>query len=125
MSTDGEEIRGLIADWEKAIRAGDLDGLLARHADDVVMFDVAPPLCHRGLASFRDAWQPFLDGGPHKQFQIGELALHVGAEVAFAHALARTDNDDAFAVRVTLGFEKRRGHWTIVHEHHSAPITAT
>lgn len=122
MSADVDELRALIADWEKAIRAGDLDGVLARHADDVVMFDVAPPLQRRGLVAFRDAWQPFLDGGPHKHFALGELSLHVGPQVAFAHALARTDNDDEFAVRVTLGFEQRSGRWTIVHEHHSSPI---
>jgi uncharacterized protein (TIGR02246 family) len=120
--TDADEIRSLIASWQKAIRAGDLSGVLARHADDVVMFDVAPPLRRRGVEACRDAWEPFLNGGPHQSFELGELALHVGSEVAFAHALAKTDADQAFAVRVTLGFEKRAGRWTLVHEHHSAPL---
>jgi uncharacterized protein (TIGR02246 family) len=122
MSTDIEEIRVLIAAWEAAIRAGDLSGLLALHGDDVVLFDVAPPLRSTGIEAFCDAWKPFLDGGPHKTFHIGQISLHVGPEIALAHGLARTDNDDDFAVRVTLGFEKRRGRWTIMHEHHSAPI---
>jgi uncharacterized protein (TIGR02246 family) len=122
-TADVDEVRALIASWEKAIRAGDLRAALARHADDVVMFDVAPPLRRTGLAEARDAWEPFLNGGPHETFEVGELALHVGAEVAFAHGLIRTDADASFAVRVTLGFEKRSGRWTIVHEHHSAPIT--
>lgn len=79
----------------------------------MVLFDVAPPLRSRGLSAF----------GPHTTFEFGELSLHVGAEIAFAHALARTDNDDDFAVRVTFGFEKRAGCWAIVHEHHSVPLT--
>ncbi|HEX5657138.1 MAG TPA: nuclear transport factor 2 family protein [Polyangiales bacterium] len=122
--SDRDELRSLVASWLEAIRAGDLDGVLARHADDVVLFDVAPPLCHRGLAACREAWAPFLDGGPHRTFELRELSLHVGADVAFAHALARTDQDEEVAVRVTLGFAKRGGRWAIVHEHHSAPITA-
>jgi uncharacterized protein (TIGR02246 family) len=124
VSADADELRSLIASWEQAIRAGDLDAVLARHAEDVVMFDVAPPLRRTGLSECRENWQPFVEGGPHESFQLGELSLHVGSEVAFAHALARTDADDDFAVRVTLGFEKRRGRWTLVHEHHSAPISS-
>jgi ketosteroid isomerase-like protein len=124
VSADTDELRALIEEWVRVIRAGDLGGLIAQHADDVVLFDVAPPLYHRGLAAFREAWEPFLDGGPHKNFEIGELSVHVGGDIAFAHALARTDDDDDLAVRVTLGFAKRAGRWTIVHEHHSAPMSS-
>lgn len=118
---DEQEVRSLIASWEQAIRAGDLDGVVARHADDVVMFDVAPPLHRSGLADCRAAWEPFVHGGPHAHFELGELALHVGADVAFAHALLRLTPKAPYEVRITLGFEKRGERWTFVHEHHSAP----
>jgi hypothetical protein len=39
-------------------------------------------------------------------------------------ASARVDAVGLFAVPVTLGFGKRNGQWTIVHEYHSAPIAS-
>jgi ketosteroid isomerase-like protein len=33
------QIRGLIATWARAVRAKDMDGVLANHTDDIVMFD--------------------------------------------------------------------------------------
>jgi ketosteroid isomerase-like protein len=38
--SDESEIRALIGRWAKAVHAGDMDGVLARHADDIVVFDV-------------------------------------------------------------------------------------
>ena len=34
------QIRALIEKWARAVRAKDMDGVLANHADDIVMFDV-------------------------------------------------------------------------------------
>jgi ketosteroid isomerase-like protein len=123
-NTDEGEVRSLIASWESSIRAGDLDAVLAHHADDVVMFDVAPPLRRSGLAGCRAAWEPFVHGGPHAHFELGELAVHAGTDVAFAHALLRLKPGAPYEVRITLGFAKRAGRWTLVHEHHSAPSGA-
>ena len=38
------EIRSLIERWAKAVRAQDIDGVLADHAEDMLMFDVPPPV---------------------------------------------------------------------------------
>jgi ketosteroid isomerase-like protein len=43
MSEDVPQIRTLIEKWAKAVHIGDLDGVLADHATDIVMFDVPPP----------------------------------------------------------------------------------
>ena len=40
---DAAQVRTLIERWAKAVHAGDLDAVLADHADDIVMFDVPPP----------------------------------------------------------------------------------
>jgi ketosteroid isomerase-like protein len=122
LTADERELSRLIERWAEAIRAGDLEAVLAFHEDDVVLFDVAPPVEHRGLALFRAAWAPFLDGGPHEVFELGGLQVHVSGDVAFAHALLRIEADKDFAVRLSLGFRKRGARWIIVHEHHSAPL---
>jgi ketosteroid isomerase-like protein len=52
---DEQEIRTLVERWAAAVHAGDMDGVLADHAGDVVMFDVPPP--HdgvRGIDTYRD-----------------------------------------------------------------------
>ena len=53
--TTNQQIRALIERWATAVHAGDLDAVLADHADDIVMFDVPPP--HdgvRGIDAYRD-----------------------------------------------------------------------
>jgi hypothetical protein len=53
------EIRELIERWARAVHAGDLDTVLADHADDIVMFDVPPPYEGvRGIDAYRETWQP-------------------------------------------------------------------
>jgi ketosteroid isomerase-like protein len=42
------EIRSLIENWAKAVRARDIDKVAASHIDDMLMFDVPPPVAVRG-----------------------------------------------------------------------------
>jgi len=51
------QIRRLVSDWAKAIRARDMDGALANHATEVVMFDVPHPLQSKGLEAYRKTWE--------------------------------------------------------------------
>ena len=123
--TDEAKIGELLQSWAHAVRRGDLDTVVARHADDIVYFDVPPPTQVRGLLGYRDSWPPFFayvaNGG---QFELDELSVHASADVAFAHAilLVRGANEtEPGRVRLTVGLRKVEGDWTIVHEHHSAP----
>jgi ketosteroid isomerase-like protein len=45
-SSTENQIRTLVKNWARAVREGDMDGVLAHHTDDVVMFDVPPAFCH-------------------------------------------------------------------------------
>jgi uncharacterized protein (TIGR02246 family) len=59
---DSDEIRELVERWVRAVQAGDLDAVVADHADDVLMFDVPPPgEGVRGLAAYREVWPPFFE----------------------------------------------------------------
>jgi uncharacterized protein (TIGR02246 family) len=124
-----EQIRTLIERWAAAVHRGDMDGVLADHADDIVMFDVPPP--HdgvRGLDAYRETWPPFFAyqaGGAC--FEIVSLDVTAGADVAYAHALLRCDTPEALAanpanrLRLTLGLRREDGRWVVAHEHHSFP----
>ncbi len=60
MTVDEDQIRTMIEWWAAAVHAGDMDGVLADHAADIVMFDVPPPEDGvRGLDAYRDTWPEF------------------------------------------------------------------
>jgi uncharacterized protein (TIGR02246 family) len=125
--SDPEQITALIRRWANAVQACDLDGVLAEHTDNIVMFDVPPPEDGaRGLAAYRETWPPFFrwlrDGAI---FEIVSLEVTTGADVAFAHALLRCGKPAHLAehpherLRLTIGLRKRDDRWLIAHEHHS------
>ncbi|MEY9211828.1 SgcJ/EcaC family oxidoreductase [Thermobifida halotolerans] len=126
MNSD-EEIRALVSRWAAAVHDGDLDGVLADHAEDIVMFDVPPP--HegvRGLDAYARTWPPFFDWQARGAvFEVESLDVTAGDDVAFAHALLRCGTPERFAdapderLRLTLGLRRRDGRWVVAHEHHS------
>lgn len=125
------DIRALITHWIDGIRACNLDAVTTAHADDIVMFDVPPP--HqgvRGMAAYRDSWPPFFefirDGAT---FELLELDVVAGDDVAFAYGLLRCGGEQELArnpdnrLRLTMGLRKVDGRWEVRHEHHSFPHT--
>ena len=129
MTDDREEIRGLIERWVTAVHAGDLDVVLDDHASDIVMFDVPPPYDGvRGIDAYRETWPPFFEWqASGARFEIVELEVTSGEDVAFAHALLRCGSEEELAedpdkrLRLTLGLRREDGRWLVTHEHHSFP----
>ncbi len=127
--TDEQLIRDLIRRWAAAAHEGDLDTVLADHTDDIVMFDVPPPQQGaRGLAAYRDTWPSFFKWQAQgATYDILELEVTAGAELAFAWALLRCGTAEENAahpdrrLRITFGLRKERDRWVVAHEHHSYP----
>jgi uncharacterized protein (TIGR02246 family) len=121
------EIRALIEAWAAAVRRHDLPAILAHHSEDMVMFDVPPPLQSRGIAAYTETWDLFFRY--HRQgqtFDIEDLAITAGEDVAFAVALMRcidSTKESSFPFRLTIGLRKIDGTWRIAHEHHSVPAS--
>ena len=121
-------IRALIERWATAVHAGDLDGVLADHTEDIQMFDVPPPNEVRGIEAYHETWPPFfrwLSQGA--VFELETLEVTAGDEVAFATALLRCGTHEGLKkdpdtrLRLTLGLRKEGGRWVVLHEHHSFP----
>jgi ketosteroid isomerase-like protein len=120
-------IEHMIRDWAKAAHSGPVEDLLLHHAEDIVMFDVPPP--HqgvRGLDAYRATWPGFIewqDSGA--SFDIEELVITEGTDVAFAWALIRCGTAEGFdaepdrRLRLTVGFRRDGQQWVVTHEHHS------
>ena len=131
MSRAGNEaqIRKLIDEWASAFRAKNIDGLVANHSPDIVLFDVPAPLQYRGADAYRKNWERWL---PTLEGPIGceirELSVTAGDDVAFSHSLNRITSKRTGGaatdvwVRVTVGFRKIDGAWVVTHEHLSVPF---
>ncbi len=121
-SGNDTQIRELVEHWARAAREQDVNGVLAHHADDVVMFDVPLPLVSRGLDEYKKTWDLFFansPGGPGS-FDVTELHITASDTVAYCHALIKVFDSTA---RLTIGLRKEQGQWLIAHEHHSYPST--
>ena len=125
--TDEQVIGNLITRWANAVHTEDLDTVLAEHDPEIVMFDVPPPYDGvRGIAAYRDTWPPFFEWQRQgAQFEIVEMDVTAGDDVAFAHALLRCgmpaelEANPENRLRLTVGLRKRDGRWVVTHEHHS------
>lgn len=126
------QIRALIEGWASAVRAKDAAGALAAHAPEYLSFDLAPPLQHRGAEANRKGLAEWFASfrGP-VGYEIRDLEVTAGDDVAFAHSLnrisgARTDGTQTDVwVRATLCFHKVGGAWTLTHDHVSVPFEMT
>ena len=129
MPQNEDQIRALIERWAEAVHAGDMEGVLADHADDIVMFDVPPPYDGvRGIEAYRETWPGFFKYQARgATFDILSLDVTAGEDVAFAHALLRCGTRQELEarpenrLRLTLGLRKENGSWIVAHEHHSFP----
>jgi uncharacterized protein (TIGR02246 family) len=127
MTEAEREIRALIERWAAAVHRGEIEQVLADHADDIVMFDVPPP--HdgiRGIEAYRETWPPFFEWQARGAlFEIVELDVTAGERTAYAHALLRCGTPEHLAehpdqrLRLTLGLRKEAAGWVVAHEHHS------
>ena len=130
ITADVSTIHAMVEDWAKAVRARDYDGILAHHARDILMFDVPPPLQSTGLEAYRRTWDLFFSwSNDPVVFDITQMDVTAGDDVAFVSALMRCSGTEKNGVRLTLdfrltiGLRKVSGNWTIVHEHHSIPAS--
>jgi ketosteroid isomerase-like protein len=117
------EVRELLERWAGSVAAMDRDGLVAEHAGDVVMFDVAAPPQVRGLEDYRRQWEPFFDAQGAGTFRFDELTVVAGDDVAWAFGVivcGTTDPATHFPVRLTVGLRREDRRWVVAHEHHSA-----
>lgn len=128
--SDEQTIRELIEARADAMRRKDAGAAVALLADDIVAFEMVPPLALpsaavnnvQAMAGWFAGWE-----GPI-EIEIRNLRIYADGDVAFAHSLnrlagtrlggGRTD----MWMRSTLGFRRTGDGWRIVHGHTSVPF---
>jgi len=130
-ANDEAEIRQLLDQWTKAFRTKDIHGIMSIYetGNDLVAYDIVPPLQYTGFDAYKKDYQDFLD-----QFQGGldvevrEVSIVAGDTVAFSRGLERItgtlksgEKFDAW-MRFTECYRKSHGHWLAIHDHISVPV---
>ncbi len=126
---DEADIRRRIDKLASAIRARDLEGVMSIYAPDVVSFDVVPPLRYLGAEAKRKQWANALAMyQPPLGYEIRDLTITVGDDVAFGHSLNRVSgtlkngHQSDFWLRWTACFRKIASNWLIAHDQVSVPV---
>ncbi len=126
---DEAEIQRVLEGGVEAIRDKNIEGVMSLYAQEVVSFDIVPPLRYIGADAFRKVWEEvfFVYQGPI-DYEMHDLHITVGDDVAFTHSLNRisgtmiTGQKTDLWLRWTACFRKIKGTWLIVHHQNSVPV---
>jgi ketosteroid isomerase-like protein len=126
---DEAEIKRLIEGGIEAIGDKNIEGVMSLYAQEVVSFDIVPPLRYIGADAFREVWEEVLSSfqGPIG-YEIHDLNITVGGDVAFTYSLNRisgtmnTGQKINLWLRGTACWRSINGKWLIVHHQNSVPV---
>jgi len=127
-STDEAEILAVVQNLRRAHLEKDTALFAAQFAPDTAVYNLAPPLVHRGIdieekQAWFDSWATPIEIDSHglKVVGSGDFAVCHG----FLHMSGRKKGAEQavnFWMRETLCLERQGGGWRIVHEHTSVPF---
>ncbi len=123
------ELRDLVDERVRAVRERDSATLAARPAENVITFDVLPPLNSRGSQATVEHLQTWFDGydGPI-DYSTHDVQVSAQADLGFCSFLyhvggtLKTGDEVSMWVRATLCCRRIDGRWRIVHDHESVPF---
>ncbi|GHO42059.1 YybH family protein [Ktedonospora formicarum] len=126
---DEAAIRKVIEDGVEGICAKDLDKVMSMYAPELVSFDIVPPLQYVGADAYRKHWREAFSLFPGQvNYEVVDLAITVGDDVAFAHSFNRLSATMTNGQKVgnwlrwTACFQKINGKWLIAHMQASVPV---
>ncbi|GIE97146.1 YybH family protein [Paractinoplanes rishiriensis] len=125
-----QEIHDIILDRAARLTAGDVEGMQAHNAPELVEYNLAPPLGK--TIDGRDPkpateWVATFEAPP--RMRVTQLQVTAGTDVAFATSINAmtatprgTTHEFTLWFRVTLGLRRIDGRWLVTHEHESVPF---
>ena len=128
-ATAENEIRAVIDERMAAVRDKDAARAIACLADDVVAFELAPPLSLAADAVRDEAgFAAWLAGFEEIGIEMRDLAIEADERVGFARALHHLTGTRvggrpvSLWLRSTLCFRREADGWRIAHAHSSVPM---
>jgi len=122
-----KEIKAWLDRWTKAFTQMDVDSILALYTDDVVAYDVVPPLQYVGKAEYRVDYQQFFSQYDSLHVEIRDLHIGTSGDLAYASGLElisgtfKNGRKSNVWLRFTSLFRKSDGRWLDFHDHVSVP----
>lgn len=127
-ATDEAAIREVIEARHKAHHNKDAAAIVAPYAADATIFNLAPPLVHRGVdlkekQAWLDTWEGPVD------LESRDFEFTVSGDFAFGHGFLQMTGTSkpagrqiGFWMRETVCLHREDSGWKIVHEHASVPF---
>ena len=122
-----KEIRAWLDRWTKAFTQMDVDSILVLYTDDVVAYDVVPPLQYVGKAEYRIDYQQFFSRYESLHVEVRDLHIGTSGDLGYASGLElisgtlKNGQESNVWLRFTSLFRKSDGHWLDFHDHVSVP----
>jgi ketosteroid isomerase-like protein len=128
MQKDKADVLEVIAGMARARYEKNALAIAASYAGDAAIFNLAPPLVHRGTdveetQVWLDTWETPITIEPR------DFKVTIAGDHGFAYGYMRmqgrkkgADHEVNFWMRETLSLEREGSGWRIVHEHTSVPF---
>jgi ketosteroid isomerase-like protein len=128
VANDKADILAVIDGMTKARYDKNPQAIAKPYASDAAIFNLAPPLVHRGIdIAETQAWLDTWDGPI--EIEPRDFDIVVDGDIAFCHGYMRMDGNKkgvdqrvSFWMRETLCLLRKGEAWQIVHEHTSVPF---
>ena len=130
MHEDQQAVRDVLDGFARAVHAGDARAAIATYSDDVIAYDLAPPLV-QSAAMVRDEaglkqWFATWDGPV--DIKTGDMTVEVDGDLAVAWSLRHMTGvkvgggAQSLWFRSTVVLRRRKHNWEIAHIHDSVPF---
>jgi uncharacterized protein (TIGR02246 family) len=123
-----KEIRSWLDRWAKAFAAKDVDAIMPLYTDDVIAYDVVPPLQYKGKAEYRTDYLQFLSQyADTVKVEVRDLHIGANGDLGYAAGLEllsgtlKGGQKSELWLRFTSLFRKSGGRWLDFHDHVSVP----
>lgn len=127
-----EAVAAMVATYQRAVRARDVDAFMQLYDTDVRVFDTWGTWSYEG----RDAWRKMIEGwfaslgtGEQVDVRVSDLRVTGGghlavATAAFTYAALTPEGRELRSMvnRLTWVVAQQGSGWRIVHEHTSVPL---
>jgi uncharacterized protein (TIGR02246 family) len=121
-------IRALVDKLVNGLRAKDIESVVSVYADDLIAFDIVPPMQYEGAESYRKRWSEVFESFEKIHYEVRDLSITAGDDMAYSHSINRLNgtmkngrNTNVW-VRWTACYRKINGRWVIAHLQASVPI---
>lgn len=129
-TADEAQIRAHYAAISKALVERSAAGAMAGYADDVLVFDISPPMAVTGKERSERTYDAAFEAtvGPWSaeftNMKIKIIDARHAYVTAFLHQsfTMKSGEKVKMKIRLTDILENREGNWRVVHEHISAPV---